>query len=74
MAALARSCLGLIAREAGKRSTAKAVTYAFMHWCVAMTVAYLITGNWRAALAIGLVEPAVQTIAYTLHERVWSRV
>ena len=51
MAALARSCLGLIAREAGKRSTAKAVTHAFMHWCVAMTVAYIITGNWRAVLA-----------------------
>ena len=74
MAALARSCLGLIAHEPGKRSAVKAVTYAVMHWCVAMTVAYLLTGNWRAALAIGLVEPAVQTVAYTLHERAWSRV
>jgi len=37
-------------------------------------VAFALTRNWHAALAIGLIEPAVQTIAYTFHERLWARL
>ncbi len=51
----------------------KPVTYGLMHLVVAITVAFILTGSWAAALAIGLIEPAVQTVAYTLHERAWSR-
>ena len=51
----------------------KTVTYSLMHLTVAMTVAFLLTGSWHAALAIGLIEPLVQTAAYTLHERAWAR-
>ena len=45
----------------------KTMTYSLMHLSVAMTVAFLLTGNWHAALAIGLIEPMVQTVAYTVH-------
>jgi len=55
------------------RSARKTVSYALMHLIVAMAVAYALTRDWRAALAIGLVEPLVQTLAYTLHERAWAR-
>lgn len=51
----------------------KTVTYSLMHLAVAMTVAFLLTGSWHAALAIGLIEPLVQTAAYTMHERAWAR-
>lgn len=51
----------------------KTMTYSLMHLCVAMTVAFILTGSWHAALAIGLIEPLVQTGAYTLHERAWAR-
>jgi len=51
----------------------KTLTYSLMHLTVAMTVAFLLTGSWHAALAIGLIEPLVQTAAYTLHERAWAR-
>jgi uncharacterized membrane protein len=51
----------------------KTVTYSLMHLSVAMAVAFALTGNWHAALAIGLIEPMVQTVAYTLHERAWAR-
>ena len=51
----------------------KTATYSLMHLSVAMTVAFLLTGSWHAALAIGLIEPMVQTVAYTLHERAWAR-
>ncbi|MEQ8433791.1 MAG: DUF2061 domain-containing protein [Oceanicaulis sp.] len=55
------------------RSARKTASYALMHLVVAMAVAYALTRDWRAALAIGLVEPLVQTIAYTLHERAWAK-
>ena len=51
----------------------KTMTYSLMHLSVAMTVAFLLTGNWHAALAIGLIEPMVQTVAYTVHERAWAK-
>jgi uncharacterized membrane protein len=56
------------------RAFAKTATYAVMHFAVAFTVAYLLTGSWAAAAAIGLVEPFVQTFAYSLHERAWAKV
>ena len=55
------------------RAAMKTLSYAMMHLVVAMSVAFALTGSWAAALAIGLIEPAVQTIAYTIHERVWTR-
>jgi uncharacterized membrane protein len=51
----------------------KTLTYSVMHFAVAISVAYALTGSWQAALAIGMVEPLVQTFAYTLHERAWAR-
>lgn len=54
-------------------SALKTFTYALMHLLVAMGVAFALTGSWAAALAIGLIEPTVQTVAYTLHERAWAR-
>ena len=55
------------------RPLLKTLTYGVMHLTVAIAVAYAITRDWRVALAIGIVEPVVQTGAYAVHERVWSR-
>ena len=44
-----------------------------MHFCVAVAVAYVVTGSWVAALGVGVIEPIIQTFAYTLHERAWAR-
>lgn len=55
------------------RNAAKTSSYAVMHLAVAMGVAYALTGDWRIALGIGLIEPAVQTVAYAVHERLWER-
>jgi len=56
------------------RQLIKTMTYSLMHLTVAIAVAFALTRNWHAALAIGLIEPAVQTIAYTFHERLWARL
>lgn len=55
------------------RPALKTLTYSLTHFTVAISVTYAITGSWQAALAIGLIEPLVQTGAYALHESAWAR-
>ena len=52
----------------------KTGSYSLLHLTVAIAVTYAITQDWRAALAVGLIEPVVQTVAYVLHDRVWARL
>lgn len=51
----------------------KTMTFALVHMTVAFTVVYLMTGNWLAGGAVALVEPACNTVAYAMHERLWAR-
>lgn len=51
----------------------KTGSYAVMHLLVAIAVAYALTLDWRKALAIGILEPFVQTFAFTLHDRYWRK-
>jgi uncharacterized membrane protein len=51
----------------------KPASYALMHLCVAVAVAYVLTRDWRIALGVGIIEPIVQTVAYMMHEHLWSR-
>lgn len=55
------------------RTALKTLTYGLMHLTVAIAVTYAVTRNWQAALAVGLIEPFIQTIAYNFHERAWSK-
>lgn len=41
----------------GMRLALKTGTYSLMHLTVAIAVTYAITQDWRAALAVGLIEP-----------------
>ena len=52
----------------------KTMSFAVVHFTVAFTVGYLMTGSVLVGGAIALVEPAVNTVAYHLHERVWNRL
>lgn len=44
-----------------------------MHMTVAITIAYILSGSWKVALAIGLIEPCVQTFCFFFHERAWHK-
>lgn len=52
----------------------KTISFAAMHFSVAFTVAYLLTGDVVVGGAVALVEPAVNTVAYHFHEKVWQRL
>lgn len=55
------------------RLALKTLSYASLHVCVASSVAFILTGNWRAALGIGLLEPLVQTFVFPMHDWLWER-
>ncbi len=57
-----------------KQVAVKTVTYGFMHFTVAVAVAYALTQDIGTALAIGTIEPLVQTVFFTLHDRIWTRI
>jgi uncharacterized membrane protein len=57
-----------------RRLALKIASYGVMHLIVAMLVAWAITRDWRMALAVGAVEPIFQTLAYSIHDRVWHRI
>jgi uncharacterized membrane protein len=52
----------------------KTMSFAALHFTVAFTVGYLMTGSVLVGGAIALVEPAVNTVAYHFHERLWNRL
>lgn len=53
---------------------AKTITFAVVHMTVAFTVGYVLTGSVVVGSALALVEPAVNTVAYFFHEKIWERI
>jgi len=51
----------------------KTLSFACVHFTVAFTVGYLLTGSVVVGSLLALVEPAVNTVAYHVHERLWTR-
>jgi uncharacterized membrane protein len=51
----------------------KTITFAVMHFGIAFTVAYLLTGDVVVGGAVALVEPAVNTVGFYFHEKIWQR-
>lgn len=52
---------------------AKTLSFAATHFTVAFGVAYALTGDVVIGGALALVEPAVNTVAYHFHEKIWRR-
>jgi len=56
------------------RDLLKTLSFATLHFGVAFTVAYALTGSVAVATGIGLIEPIANTVAFYFHERAWRRV
>lgn len=52
----------------------KTMTFACVHFVVAFTVTFLLTGSWVLGGLIALVEPLINTVAYFFHEKAWERI
>lgn len=52
----------------------KTTTFAMMHFSIAFAVVYAMTGSLLLGGAVALVEPAINTVAFHFHEKVWKRI
>ncbi len=52
----------------------KTMTFATMHFAIAFSVTYLLTGSFLLGGLIAVVEPAVNTVAFYFHEKLWGVV
>ncbi|HLT63808.1 MAG TPA: DUF2061 domain-containing protein [Pseudohongiella sp.] len=52
----------------------KTATFAVLHMSTAFTVAWVMTGDVMVGGAVALVEPAINTVVFFFHEKVWQRL
>lgn len=52
----------------------KTFTFAILHFTVAFTVAYLLTGSFVIGGLLALIEPLCNTVVFYFHERAWQMV
>lgn len=53
---------------------AKTISFAIVHFSVAFTVGYLLTGSILFGSLMALVEPAINTVAFYFHEKIWNHM
>ena len=53
---------------------AKTASFATLHFGVAFTVGYALTGSVLVGGSIALVEPAINTVVFFFHEKAWVKI
>ncbi|MCW8333206.1 DUF2061 domain-containing protein [Vibrio paucivorans] len=51
----------------------KTISFASVHFSVAFSVVYLLTGDLFVGGVMAAIEPTINTCAYYFHEKVWQR-
>ena len=51
----------------------KTFTFAVLHFSVAFSVAYVLTGSLGISSAVALVEPMVNTVVFYFHKKAWQK-
>lgn len=50
----------------------KTISFAIVHFTVAFTITYIMTGSIVMGGALALIEPSVNTLAFHIHEKLWK--
>jgi uncharacterized membrane protein len=50
----------------------KTMTFAILHFGVAFSVGYLLTGSFMVGGLMALIEPACNTVVFYFHEKAWK--
>ncbi len=53
---------------------AKTASFATIHFTVAFSVGYALTGSVVVGGAMALIEPAINTVAFFFHEMAWKKI
>ncbi len=51
----------------------KTLTFTLMHFCIAFTVTYALTGSVAASSLVAAIEPLCNSVGFYFHEKVWQR-
>ena len=52
----------------------KTVTFTLMHFCIAFSVAYALTGSVAVGGLVAAVEPLCNSVGFYFHEKIWKRI
>ena len=52
---------------------AKTLSFAVLHFTVAFTVGYILTGSMMVGGLLAVIEPACNTVVFHFHEKAWKR-
>ena len=52
---------------------AKTFSFAILHFTVAFTVGYLLTGSAMVGGMLAIIEPACNTVVFHFHEKAWKK-
>lgn len=61
------------ADNTGAPIMAKTFSFAILHFTVAFTVGYLLTGSAMVGGLLAVIEPACNTVVFHFHEKAWKR-
>ena len=56
------------------RDLVKTFSFAVLHFAVGFGVTYALTGSVAVASGVAVLEPAVNTVVFYLHEKAWRRI
>lgn len=51
----------------------KTVTFTLMHFCIAFSVTYALTGSIAVGGLVAAVEPLCNSVGFYFHEKIWQR-
>ncbi|MEZ9230039.1 DUF2061 domain-containing protein [Vibrio amylolyticus] len=63
----------LVLKRFAQSTNVKTLSFAIVHFSVAFSVIYLLTGNALVGGIMAIIEPTFNTGAYYFHEKVWQR-
>ncbi|MDD0842753.1 DUF2061 domain-containing protein [Pseudomonas sp. Gutcm_11s] len=52
----------------------KTVTFTLMHFCIAFSVTYALTGSIAVGGLVAAVEPLCNSVGFYFHEKIWKRI
>ncbi len=52
----------------------KTITFTLMHFCIAFSVTYALTGSLAIGGLVAAVEPLCNSVGFYFHEKIWQRL
>ncbi|MBF9001372.1 DUF2061 domain-containing protein [Vibrio nitrifigilis] len=55
------------------QTSIKTISFAVVHFSIAFSVSYLLSGSWLVGGIMATIEPSINTVIFYLHEKLWQR-